>query len=81
MTICFKLPPNSGHFSITEKFVKTNRCLLFRGFTVYDFRRLSTNDEYSLHHDFFDAVTAQDVKFVEKIIDFVKQKNNLFKQR
>ena len=81
MTICFKLPPNSGYLSITDKFVKNSRCLLFRGFTVYDFCRLSTNDEYSLHHDFSDAVTAQDIKFVEKIIDFVEQKNNPFKQR
>ena len=34
MTIFFKLPPNSGHLSITGKFFKTRRCALFRGFTV-----------------------------------------------
>ena len=29
-----KLPPNSGYLSITDKFFKTRRCPLFRGFTV-----------------------------------------------
>ena len=35
MTIFFKLPPNGGHLSITEKFLKTRRCPLFSGFTVF----------------------------------------------
>ena len=30
VTIFFKLPPNSGHLSITDKFFKTRRCPLFR---------------------------------------------------
>ena len=34
VTIFFKLPPNSGRLSITDKFFKTRRCLLFRGFTA-----------------------------------------------
>ena len=34
MTIFFKLPPNSGHLSITDNLPKTHRCQLFRGFTV-----------------------------------------------
>ena len=34
MTIFFKLPLNSRHLSITDKFFKTSRFLLFRGFTV-----------------------------------------------
>ena len=47
---------------------------------LYDFSGLLTDDEYSLHHDFSDAVTAQDIKFVENIIDFVEQRNNPFKK-
>ena len=34
MRIFLKLPPNSRHLSITDKFVKTRRCPLFRGFPV-----------------------------------------------
>ena len=30
MTIFLKLPPNSGHLSITDKYLKTRRCPLFR---------------------------------------------------
>ena len=30
----FKSPPNSGHLSITDKFFKTPRRPLFRGFSV-----------------------------------------------
>ena len=37
MTISVKLPPNSGQLLITDKFLKTCRCPLFRGFTVYTF--------------------------------------------
>ena len=29
-----KLTPNNGHLSITDKFFKTRRCPLFRGFTI-----------------------------------------------
>ena len=47
---------------------------------LYDFCELSIYDEYSLHHDFSDAVTAQNIKFVENIIDFVEQRNNPFKK-
>ena len=47
---------------------------------LYDFCGLLTDDECSLHHDFSDAVTAQDIKFVENIIDFVEQRNNPFKK-
>ena len=40
VTIFLKLPPNSGHFSRAEKFLKTDaqirRCPLFRSFTVFD---------------------------------------------
>ena len=32
--IFVKLLPNSGHLSVTDKFCKTRRCPLFRGFTV-----------------------------------------------
>ena len=35
VTIFVKLPPNSGHLSVTDKFFKTRRCPLFRGFTVF----------------------------------------------
>ena len=35
VTVFFKLPPNSRHLSITDKFLKTRRCPLFRGFTVF----------------------------------------------
>ena len=34
MTIFVKLPPNSGHLQITDKFFKIRMCLLFRGFTI-----------------------------------------------
>ena len=34
MTVYVKLPPNSEHLSITDKFFKTRRCPLFRGFIV-----------------------------------------------
>ena len=37
MTIFFKLPPNSGHLSITDKSFKTRRCPLLIGFTVTTF--------------------------------------------
>ena len=37
MTLYVKLPPNSGHLSITYKFSNTRRCPLFRSFTVYCF--------------------------------------------
>ena len=47
---------------------------------LYDFCGLLTDDECSLHHDFSDAVTAQDIKFVENIIDFVEQRNNPFEK-
>ena len=47
---------------------------------LYDFCGLSTDDEYSLHHDSPDAVTVQDIKFVENIIDFVERRNNPFKK-
>ena len=47
---------------------------------LYDFCELSIYDEYSLHHDFSDAATAQNIKFVENIIDFVEQRNNPFKK-
>ena len=36
MAIFVKLPPNSGHLLITDKFFNTRRCPLFRGFTVVD---------------------------------------------
>ena len=35
MIIFVKFTPNSGHLSITDKYFKTRRCPLFRGFTVY----------------------------------------------
>ena len=34
VTIYFKLPPNSGHLSITDKFFKNRWCPLFREFTI-----------------------------------------------
>ena len=34
VTAFIKFSPNSGHLSITDKFFKTCRCPLFRGFTV-----------------------------------------------
>ena len=37
MTIFFKLPPNSGHLSITDKSFKTRKYPLFIGFTVTTF--------------------------------------------
>ena len=39
-----------------------------------------TDDEYSLHHDFCNAVTAQDIKFIENVVDSVEQRNNPFKK-
>ena len=35
VTIFLKLPPKSGHLSVTDKFFKTRWCPLFRGFTVF----------------------------------------------
>ena len=35
VTIFSKLPLSSGHLSITDKFLKTRRCPLFRVFTVF----------------------------------------------
>ena len=46
---------------------------------LYDFCGLST-DEYTLHLDFSNAASAQDIKLVENIIDFVEQRNNPFKE-
>ena len=47
MTIFLKLPPNSGHLPITDKFLKTHRCPLFWCFTVIEihseFRNKHTN--------------------------------------
>ena len=37
VTIFAKLPPNSGDLLIMENFLKSGRCPLFRGFTVYFF--------------------------------------------
>ena len=34
MTIFVKLPPNSVHLQITDKFFKIRMCPLFRGFTI-----------------------------------------------
>ena len=34
MTVYVKLPPDSEHLSITDKFFKTRRCPLFGGFIV-----------------------------------------------
>ena len=49
MTISVKLPPNSGHLLITDKFFKTCRCPLFRGFTVLRWMICNTlNDLYLL---------------------------------
>ena len=47
---------------------------------LYDFCGLLIDDEYSLHHDFSDAVTVQDIKLVENIITFVEQRSNPFKK-
>lgn len=47
---------------------------------LYDFCGLLTDDKYSLHHDFCNAVTAQDIKFIENIVDSVEQRNNPFKK-
>ena len=47
---------------------------------LYDFCGLSMDDEYSLHHDFSDAVTVQDIKLVENIITFVEQRSNPFRK-
>ena len=47
---------------------------------LYDLCGLWTDDEYSLHHEFSDAVAAQVIKLVENIIDFVEQRNNPFKK-
>ena len=37
VTIIFKLPPTSGHLSMTDKFFKARRCPLFRGSTVFPY--------------------------------------------
>ena len=47
---------------------------------LYDLCGLWTDDEYSLHHEFSDAVAAQVIKLVENIIDFVEQRNNHLKK-
>ena len=47
---------------------------------LYDFCGLSIDDEYSLHHDFSDAVTVQDIKLVENITTFVEQRSTPFKK-
>ena len=41
VTIFLKLPPNSGHLSITDKFFKTRRCPLIRGITVLVYKKSS----------------------------------------
>ena len=39
MTIFVKLPPKSGHLTLTtEKFFKARRCPLFRGFNVLSYK-------------------------------------------
>lgn len=45
-----------------------------------EFCGLSTDNEYSLHHYFSDALSVQDIKFVEDITNFVEQRNNGFKK-
>ena len=35
--IFVRLPPNSGHLLITDKTLKTRKCPLFRGFTVFSY--------------------------------------------
>ena len=39
MTIFVKLPPNNEHLLIMDKYFKTRRCPLFRGFTVFEKHR------------------------------------------
>ena len=39
MTIFVKLPPNDEHLLIMDKYFKTRRCPLFRGFTVFEKHR------------------------------------------
>ena len=38
VAIFAKLPPNSRSLLITDKFFKTHRCPLFRGFTVFNYQ-------------------------------------------
>lgn len=45
-----------------------------------EFCGLSTDNVYSLHHYFSDALSVQDIKFAEDITDFVEQRNNEFKK-
>ena len=45
MTIFFKLPPNSGHLSITDNFFKTRKCPLLRVFTVVGMRNFQDTFE------------------------------------
>ena len=39
MTIFVKLPPNNEYLLIMDKYFKTRRCPLFRGFTVFEKHR------------------------------------------
>ena len=50
VTAFFKLPTNRGHLSITDKFFKTRRCPLFRGFTVLNDWK---HDMDNRHNNFF----------------------------
>ena len=58
MTTFFKLPPNSGHLSITDKSFKTRRCLLFRGFTVLHFIVIAFRGK-DLIYDYFSIKNAE----------------------
>ena len=64
MTIFLKLPPNSGHVSMTEKIFKTSRCSLFTGFTVSN-----------LHDCTFNKRNQNDVNNID-----LKSKTSIFKK-
>ena len=58
VTIFFKWSTHNGHLSITEKFFKIRRCLLFRGFTILTRLRLDLSHlcEHTFKHSFQDCL-------------------------
>ena len=61
--IFFKLPPNSGHLSITEKCFKIRRCPLFRGFTVTPWKISANGWFYLMSENHWIFETEQFSKF------------------
>ena len=80
MTISVKLPPNSGHLLITDKFFKTRRCPLFRGFTVLRWMICNRlNDLYLLRWMCFNYVECYEPCWmICTVVEWFERFNEIF---